>query len=75
MSRLNGLRPMSGMQMPDVEKIKCRTCKFAEKEHIGRAWCEKYPQGTYKPYEVCFDNTDCPDYEEGEDLLPYEIEI
>lgn len=75
MSALSDERSMIGMRIPDVETIACRTCKFAEKEHIIRAWCQKYPDGTYKPKEVCFENASCPKYEKGEDLLPYEIQI
>ena len=68
-------RPMTGMRTGDVEKMQCRHCKYAEKEHIGRGKCEQYPDGKGKPFEVYFDNAPCPKFEEGEDLLPYEIEI
>jgi hypothetical protein len=46
---------------------------FAEKEHIGRGKCEKYPGG--KPDKVYFENAPCPAFREGEDLLPHEIVI
>ncbi|MCH1984173.1 hypothetical protein MCG98_16525 [Ruminococcus sp. OA3] len=75
MSQFNDERVMTGMKMPDAKTVKCRTCKSAEKEHICRAWCVKYPKGVYKPHDVCFENADCPEYERGEDLLPYEIEV
>mgnify|MGYP007128600336 CR=1 FL=1 len=66
-------RPMTGMRTCDVEKMQCRTCVYAEKEHIGKAECEAYPEG--KPDDVYFDNASCPKYKKGEDLLPYEIQI
>lgn len=75
MSFWNDKRPMTGMTIPNAEKIACRTCRFAEKEHICLARCVKYPDEPGKPDDVCFDNAPCPEYEEGEDLLPYEIEI
>ncbi len=75
MSFWNDERPMTGMRTCDELKMCCRTCIFAEKEHIGWGVCKKYPEGIRKPREVYFDNAPCPKYEEGEDLLPYEIEI
>lgn len=66
-------RPMTGMRTSDEEKIACRFCKHAEREHIGRCTCRKYPE--WKPDNVMFDNAPCPKFERGEDLLPYEIEI
>ena len=75
MSFWNDERPMTGMRMPDVNKIACRFCGHAEKEHIARAHCKEYPEGVWKPKEVCFDNAPCPKFKEGEDLLPYEIQI
>jgi len=72
-SRLNELRPMTGMRSCDEKKMQCRFCAFAEREHIGRGKCEKYPDG--KPDDVYFQNADCQRFKRGEDLLPYEIEI
>ena len=68
-------RPMTGIRKCDEAKMKCCFCRFAEKEHIGRGHCEKYPEAVRKPRDVYFDNAPCPKFEQGEDLLPYEIEI
>lgn len=68
-------RPMTGMQRCDEEKMQCRFCRFAEKEHIGRGYCVCYPEPKRKPDDVYFDNAPCPKFERGEDLLPYEIRI
>ncbi len=68
-------RPMTGMHIPNVEKIACRRCKHAEKEHLARAYCEEFPEGIWKPNEVVFKNAPCPKFKQGKDLLPYEIEI
>ena len=57
----------------DEEKMACRYCRFAEKEHIGRGYCSQYPKR--KPHDIYFDNAPCPKFKRGEDLLPYEIEI
>lgn len=64
-----------GFIIPDVEKIACRYCVIAEKEHIARYYCSEYPEPEGKPSEVMFDNAPCPKFKKGEDLLPYEIEI
>lgn len=68
-------RPMTGMRTCDTEKMVCRYCKHAEKEHIGRGYCEEYPEPKGKPRDVYIDNAPCPKFEQGEDLLPYEIQI
>lgn len=75
MSFWNEERPMTGIRICNEEKMQCRYCKHAEKEHIGRGYCKMYPEGTYKPDDVYFDNALCPKFEKGEDLLPYEIQI
>lgn len=72
-SKLSEARPMTGMRTCNEKKVHCRFCAFAEREHICRGECEKYPDG--KPDEVYFENSDCPKFKRGEDLLPYEIEI
>ncbi len=72
-SRLNELRPMAGMRTCNEKKMACRYCSYAEQGHIGRGECKEYPDG--KPDDVYFDSADCPKFSEGEDLLPYEIEI
>lgn len=71
----NDERPMTGMRRCNEEKMQCRTCAHAEKEHIGKARCEAYPDGAGKPDDVYFDNAPCPKYKQGEDLLPFEIQI
>lgn len=68
-------RPMIGMQTCNEEKMACRFCIFAEREHIGRCYCVAYPDGVYKPHDVYFQNASCPKFKQGEDLLPYEIQI
>lgn len=68
-------RPMTGMRRCNEEKMACRFCAYAEKEHIGRCYCAKYPDGIYKPNDVYFENAPCPKFKQGEDLLPYEIQI
>lgn len=75
MGSFNDERSMAGIQHCDIEKMQCRYCKFAEKEHIGRGYCIKYPESVRKPTDVYFKNAKCPQFEEGEDLLPYEIQI
>jgi len=71
----NEKRPMIGMQSCNEEKMQCRFCKHAEKEHIGRGYCEEYPEEIRKPRDVYYDNAPCPKFEKGEDLLKYEIQI
>lgn len=63
---------MTGMRICDVTKMACRNCKFATKEHIGGSGCAQYQD---KPDDVYFDNAPCPKFGQGEDLLPYEIQI
>lgn len=68
-------RPMIGMRSCNEEKMACRFCTHAEKEHIGRGYCSEYPKGIYKPRDVYIENAPCPNFKRGEDLLPYEIQI
>lgn len=68
-------RTMIGIQRCNEEKMACRFCEHAEKEHIGRGSCDVYPEPKGKPNDVYFDNAPCPKFERGEDLLPYEIVI
>jgi hypothetical protein len=56
--------------VPDERKIKCRTCKFAKKGGVIQGFCAKYG---LKPLDVMFKAADCPECEEGEDLLKYEV--
>ncbi len=63
------------MRRCDEEKMKCRFCAHAEKQHIGAGRCEEYPDEKGKPRDVYFDNAPCPKFKEGEDLLPYENTI
>lgn len=71
--KLNESRPMTGIRTCNEKKMHCRFCAFAEREHIGRGECTEYPDG--KPGDVYFDNSKCPKFKQGEDLLPFEIEI
>ncbi|MEO1815327.1 MAG: hypothetical protein ABGU93_07060 [Acetobacterium sp.] len=66
------LSNMIGLRKANEEKMHCRTCRHAQKGHIGWGRCEVYED---KPDDVYFDNAQCPKYEEGEDLLKYEIVI
>lgn len=75
MSFWNDGRPMTGMRMPNAEKIACRFCRHEEKGKIGMLRCSAFPSDAGKPKAVLFDNASCPKFEKGEDLLPYEIEI
>lgn len=75
MSFWNDERPMTGMRTCNEELMQCRTCAYAEKEHIGRGYCSQYPDPKGKPRDVYIENASCPKYKEGEDLLPYEIQI
>lgn len=68
-------RPMIGMRRCNEKKMACRFCAHAEKEHIGRCYCTEYPDGIYKRNDVYFENAPCPKFKQGEDLLPYEIQI
>ena len=69
------LSNMTGLRRCNEEKVPCRFCKHAEKEHIGRGYCAMYPESIRKPRDVYFDNASCPKFERGEDLLPFEIPI
>lgn len=59
------------MNRCDEEKMQCRYCKFAQKEHIGWSHCVQYPVD--KPDDVYFENAPCPKFEQGIDLLPFEL--
>ena len=65
-------RPMTGIKTSDENKIACRFCRFATKGYLDDGGCKKYD---IKPHDVYFENAPCPEFEEGEDLLPYQIQI
>lgn len=56
----------------DEKNIPCRTCVKAIKGGICKGNCQAFE---VKPLDIYFDNVPCPKYEEGEDLLKYEIQI
>jgi len=66
-------RPMTGMQTTNEKKIVCRYCRHATRHHLDSCTCEKYPK--WKPDDVMFENAPCSEFEEGEDLLPFQIQI
>ncbi|MDR3345187.1 MAG: hypothetical protein LBT21_06330 [Oscillospiraceae bacterium] len=58
----------------EEEKLPCRFCKHADREHIGRGYCSVYPEPNGKPDRVYFHNEPCPKFVHcGEDLLPYDL--
>ncbi|NMC56632.1 MAG: hypothetical protein GYA50_05375 [Eubacteriaceae bacterium] len=63
---------MNGLRTANEKKIACRTCKYAIKAGIGKMYCNMYKE---KPDNVYFNNEECAKYEQGEDLLKYEIQI
>ena len=56
------------LTFPDVNKIKCRDCMLREKDRPMNGWtiygatlsmCDAFGD---KPYEIAFNNEDCPYY-------------
>ncbi len=64
---------MIGVGIPDVDKVNCRDCIYAMKGKILCSKCEKYPN--LKQKDVYHFYAKCPEYEQGEDLLKYEIQL
>ena len=68
-----GLDDIKGINIPDVEKVNCRDCLNAMKGKILYSRCKAYPER--KPKDVYYFYANCPKYEQGEDLLKFEIQI
>ena len=67
--KLDPIKP----QTPDTRQIACMNCEYRDKMvfrlngkllRVGatKMYCSEYPDGTGKPYDVLFRNTQCERY-------------